>query len=110
MHTLVQTRSREGAIKMPQVKQTYRYIKANTIIGNSNTELSNDELSLLYRFYVLNSPCKGCSDQPKDFKDYGWQITKNFHYDHKSIGLKQKLNAVFDVDNIAIPLDISNII
>jgi hypothetical protein len=81
------------------VKQTYKYIAHNTVVGKSNVELSNEDIFTLYKFFVLYSPCDGCSKQSKNFSIYGWTIGVNQHYDAPSLMLKQRLNEVFNVDD-----------
>lgn len=53
--------------------QTYRYIKANSILqGSSDYVLNQEEYYLLYNFFVTYSVCGNQSFQKRNFIDYGW--------------------------------------
>ena len=55
-------------------KQTYKYIKNNSIVHSQNDEykLSKEEYFLIYSFYVTYSLCGNQSMKKRCFKDYGW--------------------------------------
>ena len=55
-------------------KQTYEYIKNNSIVHSQNDEykLSKEEYYLIYSFYVTYSLCANQSQKKRCFKDYGW--------------------------------------
>lgn len=59
---------------MDNKKQTYRYIKENSILKGVVDEynLSQEEYYLLYSFYVTYSMCGKQSEKKKQFVDYGW--------------------------------------
>jgi hypothetical protein len=72
-------------------KQSYRYIKAESIVGDaSGIALSDSEFLFLYRFYVLFSPCEDLSAQSKGFKKYAWVG------DYDKNGLQDELNTSFN--------------
>lgn len=77
-------------------KQTYKYIKANSILAGTEDDfrLSINEFYLLYSFYVTHSMCRSQSAKKRDFIDYGWE-----NNEIKQTGLKSKLVKILKLDN-----------
>lgn len=59
---------------MAKKKQTYKYIIADSILGNLHDEysLSEQEYYRIYSFYVTYSMCGKQSAKKRTFTDYGW--------------------------------------
>lgn len=55
-------------------KQTYRYSKGSSILGNLHDEyqLSQEEYYKIYSFYVTYSMCGSQSAKKRNFTSYGW--------------------------------------
>lgn len=77
---------------MNNQKNTYKYKKAENILNNirDEYELSSEEITFLYNFYVINAIYDNCYKRKDLKKDYGWEL-KN---------LKSKIKIVLDVDDI----------
>lgn len=60
--------------------QTYRYIKADSILqGGNDYVLKQEEYYLLYNFFVTYSVCGSQSFQKRNFIDYGWTTDGIIH-------------------------------
>ena len=59
---------------MSKNRQTYKYIKNNSILGDLHDDyhLSQEEFYKLYSFYVTFSMCGNQSAKKRTFMDYGW--------------------------------------
>lgn len=56
-----------------EIKQIYKYRKANSILqGGNEYELEQEEYYVLYNFFVTYSVCEDQSFQKRSFIDYGW--------------------------------------
>lgn len=87
--------------KKPQEKQTYKYIKNNSIIHNlkDEYEFTKDEYYLLYQFFVTYSMCGKQSSKIREIDDYGWKSKKTDQKnDIVTSGLKSALSSILDLD------------
>jgi hypothetical protein len=75
-------------------KQTYKYKKENSIVGNliDDYSLSEREYYEIYSFYVTYSMCGSQSAKKRTFLDYGWD-SGNIH----NTELGQALKRVVDL-------------
>lgn len=78
-------------------KQTYKYKKENSILGDLVDEyaLSEQEYYKLYSFFVTYSLCGNQSAKKRTFLDYGWESESI-----KSTELGQALKSVIDLGGI----------
>lgn len=77
------------------MRQTYKYIIDNSILNDDRDEISLDFRTeyLLFKFFIVNTPCDDISRRGISFENYGWLGKIN-----KKNGLQQSLKPIFDLD------------
>lgn len=79
------------------MKQTYKYIRENSILGLRSVHeynLSTEEYCKLYSFFVTYSLCGTQSYQKRCFIDYGWETNLI-----RNTELGRTLKNILDLDN-----------
>lgn len=77
-------------------KQTYKYLMANSILNDNRNEkrLDFSVEYLIFKFFVLNTPCIKASRRSKSLEHYGWKGKIN-----DQNGLQENLSSIINLNS-----------